>query len=87
MLNERPNCHGGSSDPLSNRRLGCSFTVFAALLKGHSDIVLLLLTVQVNSQMNNVGFADHWKAFWGEHGLIGRDGIHPTLEGAELISI
>ena len=35
---------------------------------------------------NNVGFIDHWKTFEGKTGLMGRDGIHPTWDGAALIS-
>ncbi|KAK3534362.1 hypothetical protein QTP86_014281, partial [Hemibagrus guttatus] len=35
---------------------------------------------------NNVGFIDNWSSFEGKAGLLGRDGVHPTREGAALIS-
>lgn len=35
---------------------------------------------------NSVGFVDNWGAFWGRPWLIHRDGIHPTLDGASLLS-
>ncbi|XP_060763863.1 uncharacterized protein LOC132872794 [Neoarius graeffei] len=35
---------------------------------------------------NSVGFIDNWANFEGTAGLLGRDRIHPTREGAALIS-
>ncbi|XP_053094978.1 uncharacterized protein LOC128319677 isoform X2 [Pangasianodon hypophthalmus] len=35
---------------------------------------------------NNVGFIDNWTNSEGKAGLLGRDGVHPTREGAALIS-
>ncbi|KAI5085412.1 hypothetical protein C0J45_23126, partial [Silurus meridionalis] len=35
---------------------------------------------------NNVGFNNNWSIFEGKAGLLGRDGVHLTREGAALIS-
>ncbi|KAK3557298.1 hypothetical protein QTP70_026680, partial [Hemibagrus guttatus] len=48
-------------------------------------MVAELLDVQVVLR-NNVGFIGNWSSFEGKAGLLGRDGVHPTQEGAALIS-
>ncbi|XP_076827350.1 uncharacterized protein LOC143473991 [Brachyhypopomus gauderio] len=35
---------------------------------------------------NQVGFIDNYKVFEGKPGLLGRDGVHPTWDGAALLS-
>lgn len=35
---------------------------------------------------NNCVFIDIWSSFDNKAGLLGQDGIHPTLEGAAFIS-
>lgn len=38
------------------------------------------------STQSGIDIVDNWHAFLGKPGLIGRDGIHPTSEGASLLS-
>lgn len=37
------------------------------------------------SVSNSADFVNNWKIFWGRPGLISRDSIHPTLNGAAFI--
>jgi lysophospholipase L1-like esterase len=37
-------------------------------------------------EQNYVGYVNNWSAFWGKPRLMRRDGIHPNLDGASLLS-
>ena len=69
------------------------FSYLIATVLSHTQLMFLLLRMRLFKRwpswcypVNDVGVIDSRQIFWRTPGLIRRDGIHPTLEGAALIS-